>query len=450
MVNPPVPNPTLPIPNPILQPARLVVRNSSSASTSQSAQRYAIDASVGFLDRGKIPSIIKDLPEFNGNARDLSTWILDVEDCLELFHDFRDSYEYHLVMKTVRRKIKNEANDILISNNTPNDWNEIKEVLRLYYSDKRDLMTLDNQLKNMVRRQQETIETYYSRVREMITLISSAVSTDETWKGHEAALIKLYNMMALDTFIRGLGEPLSLFCKNYKPKSLASAYHYCVEFLNLNARNAPFKSHSLAPVPAPRGNIPVPPPKPVPTNRHPQHAPPPPPRNNYQPHPTHFQQPYPIQTHYQPPSHTHVQNKQPYSFQNQHQTPFRTNPQSTPNVFAPNRTFYPQQPKPEPMEVDKSVQSRMLNYGNRPNFKTSRPTSESMQANNPPTKRFANQLEDIPREEYDEFVERNFDSYADESEILEPQELVEPQEKEDDNNVNFLENDLEWVSKWFD
>lgn len=440
---------TPPISNPILQPARLVARNPPSAGNfPQSAQRFAIDASVSFLDRGKIPSIIKDLPDFNGNARDLSAWILDVEDCLELFNDFRDSYEYHLVLKTVRRKIKNEANDILISNNTPNDWNEIKEVLRLYYADKRDLMTLDNQLKVMVRRQQETIETYYSRVREMITLISSAISTDETWKGHEAALIKLYNVMALDTFIRGLGEPLSLFCKNYKPKSLASAYHYCVEFLNLNARSAPFKSYSLAPFPAPRGNIPAPPPRPLPTNRHSQQAPPPPPRNNYQPPPIHFRQPYPVQTHHQP--HSHTQNKQYYSSQNQYQFPFRTQPQNAPNVFAPNRTFYQQQPKPEPMDVDRSIHSRMLNYGNRPNFKTARQTSESMQANNPPTKRVAHQLEDIPNIEYDDSYDLSFDPYAEESELIEPQELPEPQEEPNESNVNFLENDLEWVSKWFD
>lgn len=48
----------------------------------------------------------------------------------------------------------------------------------------------------------------------MVTLISSAIATDEMWKGHESAIIKLYNMLALGTFIRGLGEPLSLFCKN--------------------------------------------------------------------------------------------------------------------------------------------------------------------------------------------------------------------------------------------
>lgn len=155
------------------------------------------------------------------------------EDILDLYRDIQGSFQYYLIVKSMRRKIKGEANDILISNNTPTEWTPIKEVLCLYYADKRDLMTLDTQLKTMSRGPHETIEFFYSRVREMITLICSAIQTDTRWEDGRMAIIRLYNMMALDTFIRGLGEPLSLFCKNYKPNNLAQAYHYCVELKNL-------------------------------------------------------------------------------------------------------------------------------------------------------------------------------------------------------------------------
>lgn len=117
-------------PAPLLQPARLIIPNPANPVPNPPPPTFEIDANVSFLDRDRIPSIVKDLPELHGNAQDLSTYILDVEDCLELFDDFKDSYEYHLVMKIVRRKIKNEAPDILVSNNTPIDWHEIKEVLR--------------------------------------------------------------------------------------------------------------------------------------------------------------------------------------------------------------------------------------------------------------------------------------------------------------------------------
>lgn len=320
-----------------------------------------------------------------------------------------------MVLKTIRRKIKGEANDILVSNNTQLIWDDIKEVLRLYYADKRDLMTLDNQLKTMTRRPNDSIESYYSRVREMTTLISSAISTDEAWKGHETALIKLYNMMALDTFIRGLGEPLSMFCKNYKPQSLAAAYSYCVEFLNLNARNAPFKASAAPALPVPRNMETKPFPKqsvPFRTNLPP---PPPPPRNIY---PTQHPSPAPRLT---------APNTQ-------------TNFQANPNRFAPPRTFYPQQPKPEPMEVDSSMQSRAINYGNRPPIKTARPTTESMQANNPPAKRMAYPLEEIVETPgTGEITEQGY------QEVLEEHE-VEEIEGENQCEAYFLE--VGWKNLW--
>uniref|UniRef100_A0A182PWR7 Retrotransposon gag domain-containing protein n=1 Tax=Anopheles epiroticus TaxID=199890 RepID=A0A182PWR7_9DIPT len=112
---------------------------------------------------------------FNGNPRNLPHFILDVEEILELFKDFKESCEYYLIIKTIRRKIKGEANDILVTNNTPTEWFVIKEVLCLFYSDKRDLMTLDHQLKSTSRMRNESIESYYSRITELITLISSAI-----------------------------------------------------------------------------------------------------------------------------------------------------------------------------------------------------------------------------------------------------------------------------------
>lgn len=119
---------------------------------------------------------MRDLPELHGNPRDLSQWMLDVEDVLEVFVDLKNTFQYHLLINTIRRKIKGEANDALISSNVGTQWENIKDVLKLYYADKRDLMTLNNQLKSLSRQKSESIETYYSKVRELVTLISSTIS----------------------------------------------------------------------------------------------------------------------------------------------------------------------------------------------------------------------------------------------------------------------------------
>ncbi|XP_055633550.1 uncharacterized protein LOC129773911 [Toxorhynchites rutilus septentrionalis] len=159
-------------PIPIIRPARLLPPSNPNPNPNPDPipnpnpiqnPRFVIHRNIGFEDRGKIPQIVRDLPEFNGNPRDLSQWMLDVEDVLELFVDLRDTFQYYLLIKTIRRKIKGEANDALITSNTPTQWESIKEVLKLYYADKRDLMTLDNQMKSLMRNKSESIESYYSR-----------------------------------------------------------------------------------------------------------------------------------------------------------------------------------------------------------------------------------------------------------------------------------------------
>ena len=396
---------------------------------------FQVNPALGFDERGKLPQIVRDLPDFTGNPRDLSQWILDVEDVLELYEDMKPDFRYHLVVKTIRRKIKGEASEALITSNTPTNWCSIKDVLRLYYADKRDLMTLDHQLKSLARSKHESIESYYSRVREMMSLISSAVILDEQWKGHEQIIIKLYNQISLDTFIRGLGDPLSRFCKNYRPQSLAQAFSYCVDYLNLDARNAPvhFDPWRAAPTPVPRQSIqinkPVLPPRQF-------NAPPAPPRqyNAANAPPRHNYQPFP-QPNYNTPQ------------------PFQRNFPT--NVFAPNRTFHPLMKRPEPMEVDQSIRSKNVNYGNRPPIAARREASNSMRMHDPHPKRFAHLTENMEPEHYQDAIENEIDEIDEcysnpPTEYLETDESPESHpsgENEGENETNFLETG--WSSKWF-
>lgn len=432
MSNPILParlNPVMPDPqenaveNQLPNPVQNVLPNPNQS-------RFAIDRTIGFEDRGKIPQIVRDLPDFTGNPRDLSQWILDVEDVLELFDDLKNSFQYYLLIKTIRRKIKGEANDALITSNAPTQWDSIKEVLKLYYADKRDLMTLDNQLKSLSRHKVESLENYYSRVRELITLISSAITMDDQWRGHEMILMRLYNQIALDTFIRGLGDPLSRFCKNFKPHSLAQAYSYCVDYLNLDARNAPVNIPSWQPIPtaAPRHFM-----APNPSGK-----PPVPPRQ-------HTAQINPLRM---PP------NPLPRRFPTQN---FTQQAPARPNVFAPNRTFFPQQPRPEPMDSS-TIRTQQVNYGNRP-IAQRRGPSDSMRAHDPTAKRVAHTVEEYldPAEYekwYEEQLELSKEFFNDGEELNELENLTIDEQSEDNTSntkeeANFLE-DTEWVSKWFE
>ena len=84
----------------------------------------------------------------------------------------------------------------------------------------------------------ETIETFHAKIQEMQSLIINCVRMDPEFKadGEMRGVIKIYSRMCLDTFIRGVGSPLSQFMRNYRPTSLAQAYQYALEFQNTEFR----------------------------------------------------------------------------------------------------------------------------------------------------------------------------------------------------------------------
>ena len=252
-------------------------------------------------------------------------------------------------------------------------------------------MTLDNQLKLTVRDRNESIESYYARIQGLLTLISSNIASSECWEGHEGALIKLYGMISLDVFIRGLGEPLTLFCKNYKPRNLAEAYNYCTEYVNVHARNSFVRNyqHQPNPVPTPTPLM-LSPNRPyrLPGAQYPPNRLPPP---NYQPNRAN-PQPLPNLNQNRNPGTTNNNWNQNAS-SNYRTKPYQgvrpsNGPNYQPNPYPNSRPFgnnWQSMPPPQPMEVDPSLRVR-------------RGPSDSMQIH-PPAKRVANIAENTAQDE---------------------------------------------------
>ena len=81
----------------------------------------------------KIPDLVKDLPIFAGEPSELNSWIDDVESIIKLYEtDERCAIDaqnkFHMVCKTIRRKIRGEANDALVASNVGINWNLIKKT----------------------------------------------------------------------------------------------------------------------------------------------------------------------------------------------------------------------------------------------------------------------------------------------------------------------------------
>lgn len=396
-----------------------------------------------FIEIGRIPDFLKDLRSFNGNPTELMNWILDVEGIFNMYrHIPVESLQYDLIEKSIRRRITGEAADVLNANNVASNWTEIKSTLLLYYSDKRELKTLDFELTTIKKGQTESLSCYYSRVNELLSAIIAQVQTDEKYRDNAAVYIDYFREKALDSFIRGHERNLSLLLKTAKPKTLSSAYQFCLDYHNMDIRSGPLRNEtSNVSLPKPRElEVPRLPPRPPPRLlvKPPMAlAPQPPPRRLFAPFP-----------------------QRPMQHQGFSRPFMPTNPQRA-NQFGQIN-----QPKPEPMDVDPSVRSRNINYGNRPQFNFKRPHPPSQQFQN--FKRVAHpvEYEADPYEYYnyypDHYYQEEEIDYYDHSDFSEQFEM--PTYHEDDpqpstssqqsSESNVLKNDentanfLEWKTSW--
>lgn len=185
----------------------------------------------------KLPDSVKELQVFDGNPTQYVSWIHNVESILSDFKIVRGKPIYRAIMQHIRNKIRGNADTALISYNIfADDWGAIKRCLSLHYADKRDIRTLEHQLSQLSQKGLR-IDEFYASVNHQFSLIINKIKTETYSSETVNALIETYRNRALDVFIRGLSGDLSRMLIIQKPKTLPEAYTACLEVQNLNFRS---------------------------------------------------------------------------------------------------------------------------------------------------------------------------------------------------------------------
>lgn len=183
------------------------------------------------LNSLKIPDAIKDLPKFNGNPRLLYEFIKNVEEILEIMKSVSSTPYANIILRAIRNKITDEANEVLNMFGTTLDWSEIKKNLILHYSDKRNETSLLRDL-HSVKQGYDTIEKYYSKIIEILSTLNNHIHIHESEHNVITAKTQLYSDMCLNTFLTGIKEPLGSTIRAMKPSTLPEAFSFCIKEQN--------------------------------------------------------------------------------------------------------------------------------------------------------------------------------------------------------------------------
>lgn len=344
-----------------------VGQDTQPVSTNPSVELRPPQNEADLRDISRLPDCVKELQVFDGNPTQYVSWVHIVEGILRDFEIVRSKPIYRAILQHIRQKVRGPADAALISYNIfDTDWQKIKQCLSLHYADKRDMRTLEHQL-NQLSQRNSKLDEFYATVNHQLSLMINKIKTETFTQETVTALVETYRNRALDVFIRGLHGDLSKMLIIQKPRTLPEAYSACLEIQNLNYRN--HFIHSAA-----TSNTIT---SPINQSLRVETGPALPPRR----FPGQFVNRSRQQTYHAPPR----------------------------NDGPPLR---PSAPKPsERMDVDQSVQTRHVNYMNRP--QKSNPFKRRAKSDNYPNKQqrlYNTQLIDQGSEEgYNEVAQENLE-----------------------------------------
>ena len=331
------------------------------------------------LKRLQTPSVIKELPCFDGTTSKLHGFVKAIDVLMPELEAMRGTTTFSIWQQCIRAKVIGEADNTLAYYGTGIEWAEIKATLITHYSDKRDQGSLTRDM--FLLKQTGSIEEFYGKITHTLSLLANVINLTESNPNFRKRLTEDHNDLGLRVFLAGLKEPLGPIIRAQKPQTLKEALRYCQDETNIMYTQA---SRSAPP--------------PIPSKTPLLYKPNPQIRNHFQ---NNFRQPfntnpnvlYPFQNNFKPtlnpnwtqnpvqnnfrqtfnPNWTQnpVQNNfrqtfNPNPFKNNFRQPFNLNqPRFPPQNFAPRKEPFE---KPTPMEVDHSIRSRQVNYMNRPHF----------------------------------------------------------------------------------
>ena len=186
----------------------------------------------------KIPDAVKDLPKYKGDKNGLYDFIQNVEEILSICQPacIKNLPYATIIVRAIRNKIVEDANDVLLMYGTDNVWTQIKHNLITHYADKRDETSL---IRDMYRLYQgsETIERFFSRVIDIMNTMNNNAKINIPFDGNRTALLqmknKLHESMGLSVFLAGLREPMGGMIRAMRPVSLPEALSFCLKEQNI-------------------------------------------------------------------------------------------------------------------------------------------------------------------------------------------------------------------------
>lgn len=190
-------------------------------------------------DPDVIIKALRLLPEFDGNPNVLTRFVRLCDQLVESYGSQGDALNRLFLINAILNKITGPAARTINSNGIPESWTGIKSVLINNFTDQRDETTLYNDLAVQTQGS-NTPQEFYDKCQTLFSTIMTYVTLHETVDTTIEAKRNLYKKLTMQSFVRGLKEPLRSRIRCMRPNTIEKALEYVQEELNtmyLQSRN---------------------------------------------------------------------------------------------------------------------------------------------------------------------------------------------------------------------
>lgn len=181
------------------------------------------------------------VPEFDGNPNILTRFIRICDQLNEGYSQEGNILGNLCLMNGILNKITGPAARTINANGIPESWVGIRNVLINNFSDQRDETALYNDL-SVQDQGHSTPQEFYDKCQTLFSTIMTYVTLHETVATTIEAKRDLYKKLTMQSFVRGLKDPLGSRIRCMRPATIEQALEFVQEELNtiyLQQRNNP-------------------------------------------------------------------------------------------------------------------------------------------------------------------------------------------------------------------
>lgn len=196
---------------------------------------------IGNSSKFCIPDPIKNLSEFSGNKKELSSWLREVDELYDMFkikgaNGQPDSLS-SMYLRAIKNKVQGDARAILCANGDPDTIYGIKQILIEQYGDHRDFATNVSSLFNL-RRGDKSHFRFYNDCKDINTRLKANLLSNPL------SVRQIIDVLSVTRYLDNIGEPLASIIRQSKPNTLEEAYEAVSINQNAEIRTKPIKFHS--------------------------------------------------------------------------------------------------------------------------------------------------------------------------------------------------------------